>query len=81
MNKDEIQDFITKWIELKSKQILDGADDLFIIGKLDSLSFIELIINVEEKFLISINFEELLDWESVRTPIGLSNFIFKSSHE
>jgi acyl carrier protein len=49
--------------------------NFFESNTLDSLNFAELIAAIEQEFLIEINFEDLVEWNSVNSPKGLANFI------
>ncbi len=70
----EIEAFILEWIEATSGKVITHLDDIFLVGGLDSLNFAELIAALEVRFSISIDFKDLLDWNSIKTPRGLSAF-------
>jgi acyl carrier protein len=69
---ENVTEFICDWVFDKTEVRIEETQDLFLVGRIDSLLFAELIEVVENKLSIMFNFSELDDWESVRTPIGLA---------
>ena len=77
MKKEEIKEFILRYIEMKGK-LPENTDidsfDYVGTGYLDSLSLIKFVVKLEEKFDIEIEDEEILRPE-FRTIGGLVSFI------
>jgi len=71
---NDVENFILDWVFKTSGKTVSPLDDVFLVGALDSLNFAELIAAIEEKFSISLDFRDLLDWNSVKTARGLSTF-------
>ena len=75
MTDKKISEFICKWIFNQTSIKIHDSDDIFLIGKLDSLLFAELIAAVEFQFGVYVDFTEIQDWEQIKTPVGLSGII------
>ena len=67
-----VPDFICTWVFDKTQVKIEVSEDLFSVGKLDSLLFAELVSVIETKFSVALDFSQLENWELARTPIGLS---------
>jgi acyl carrier protein len=70
-----LEEFISNWIEIRFELIIEKTEDFFEAGILDSLSFAELVVVIEEVFHTEINFENIEDWQSVSSVQGLSDFV------
>jgi acyl carrier protein len=75
MTDKKISEYICKWIFNQTSIKIHDSDDIFLIGKLDSLLFAELIAAVEFQFGVYVDFTEIQDWEQIKTPVGLSGII------
>lgn len=71
----EIANFICRWVLRTNNIQISENDDLFLAGGLDSLNFVELISDLEMEFNIVVSFDDLLDWNSIRTPFNLQQYI------
>ncbi|WP_187146545.1 acyl carrier protein [Nitrosopumilus maritimus] len=74
-----ILEWLLEWFEnnsdLKSNEILSSLNEDFLIkGWIDSFTFINLITEIEEKYKISFNTDELQN-EKFATLDGLANII------
>ncbi|ABX12043.1 hypothetical protein Nmar_0143 [Nitrosopumilus maritimus SCM1] len=72
-------EWLLEWFEnnsdLKSNEILSSLNEDFLIkGWIDSFTFINLITEIEEKYKISFNTDELQN-EKFATLDGLANII------
>jgi acyl carrier protein len=74
VNKFEIQEIISKWIESRSGYKSDVKSDFFESGLIDSLLFAELIVHLEEALNIQMDFSNLADWTKLKSINGLSEF-------
>jgi acyl carrier protein len=69
-----MEEFVISWVFNLNGKSIQVHDDLFVNGGIDSLNFAELICVLEDEFMMVFDFVNLLDWNSVRTPSGLSLF-------
>jgi len=72
---NNLEEFILNWIEIRFELTIEKTEDFFESGILDSLSFAELVVVIEEVFNTEINFENIEDWQSVSSVQGLSDFV------
>lgn len=70
-----VSEYICEWVFDKTSIKIEGSEDLFTVGKLDSLLFAELVAAIENEFSTSVDFSALENWELIRTPIGLSEVV------
>ena len=75
MTINEVSRFICQWILDKTNVAIDESEDIFLVGKIDSLLFAELITTIEDKFSVIVDFSALDNWELTKTPAGLSEII------
>ena len=73
---------IRNWIRDRF-DVEDLTKDLnfFTIESFDSLNFAELIVFLENHYMISLDFLELTDWKQISTIKGLSDFLKKFIYE
>lgn len=75
MNRQEVKDYILgavserlKLFDVKDTEVNDSFD-LVKSGLLDSMAFVDLIADIEEKFKVEIDFEKVAD-EAAFTSMG-----------
>ncbi len=84
MDKRELREFIVGLLKEKlllfdiSGDELNDKFDLVKSGLLDSMAFIDLIAETEEKYQIEIDFEKLADSLDFSTMGGLISFIINA---
>ncbi len=84
MDKREFREFIVGLLKEKlllfdiSGDELNDKFDLVKSGLLDSMAFIDLIAETEEKYEIEIDFEKLADSPGFSTMGGLISFIINA---
>jgi acyl carrier protein len=71
----DLESYIFNWIKTKFDVETPLTANFFEEGVLDSLSFAELIVVLEEHFQIEIDFADITDWEKVSSIKGLSDFL------
>jgi|LauGreSuBDMM15SN_2_FD.fasta_scaffold62301_3 acyl carrier protein len=71
----DLEDFINLWIVNKFGQAINGSTNFFDIGLFDSLTFAELIIDIENFLDVEIDFTSILDWKDVSSINGLKTFL------
>ena len=86
MTRTEISDFILDLIGEKlaifyiSRGEVDDDFDLVKSGLLDSMSFIDLLAEIEEKFKLEINYEQAVDNEAFTSFGGLIKLIMDTKN-
>ncbi len=86
MKDKEIREFILELLNSKLRlfDIESGSlkDDFDIVGSglLDSMAFIDLIADLEDKFKLQIDFETAADTEGFTTLGGLNSIILKAKN-
>jgi len=86
MNKTEVYDFILARIKKKLVLFNIGFDevdndfDLVKSGLLDSMSFIDLVAELEEEFKLEIDFELAAEREDFTRLGGLSQLIIETAN-
>mgnify|MGYP000070575574 CR=1 FL=1 len=65
----DLESYIFNWIKTKFDVETPLTANFFEEGVLDSLSFAELIVVLEEHFQIEIDFADITDWEKVSSNI------------
>ncbi len=68
----DVEQFVIAWVARRSGSPITANDDLFEVGGLDSLDFVELLEDVEAGTGLSIDALSIADWSVVRTARGLS---------
>jgi acyl carrier protein len=71
----DLESFIFDWIKSKFEVETPLSCNFFEEGVLDSLSFAELIVVLEEQLQIEIEFTDITDWQKVSSIKGLSDFL------
>ena len=72
---DSLERRIEKIFEEKLKLVVPSADtDLFATGGLDSLSFVELLLELERGYGLKISLEDL-ELENFRSIAGIARFV------
>jgi len=71
----DLEDYINHWIIEKYGQKISDSTNFFDIGLFDSLTFAELIIDIENFLNIEIDFTSVLDWRDVSSINGLKTFL------
>lgn len=71
----DLEDFINLWIINKFGQAISGSTNFFDIGLFDSLTFAELIIDIENFLGVEIDFTSIIDWKDVSSINGLKTFL------
>ena len=72
---DSLERRIEKIFEEKLKLVVPSADtDLFATGVLDSLSFVELLLELERGYGVKISLEDL-ELENFRSIAGIARFV------
>lgn len=74
-----LEDFINNWIINKFGKRISESTNFFEIGLFDSLTFAELIIDIENFLGIEIDFTSIEDWKDVSSINGLKTFL--ESHD
>lgn len=74
-----LEDFINTWIINKFGKGISESTNFFDIGLFDSLTFAELIIDIENFLGIEIDFTSIEDWKDVSSINGLKTFL--ESHD
>lgn len=64
--------FIASWVEARTGLTLGHDEDVFDMGGLDSLDFVELLEALEMRFGVVIDPLQVNDWAGLRTPAGLA---------
>ena len=70
-----LENYIFNWIKSKFDVEIALSSNFFEEGVLDSLSFAELVVELEEQLQIEINFADITDWQTVSSINGLSDFL------
>jgi acyl carrier protein len=71
----DLEDFINLWIIEKYGQKINESTNFFDIGLFDSLTFAELIIDIENFLGVEIDFTSIVDWKDVSSINGLKTFL------
>lgn len=71
----DLESYIFSWIKSKFDVETPLTSNFFEEGVLDSLSFAELIVVLEEHLQVEINFADITDWQRVSSIKGLSDFL------
>jgi acyl carrier protein len=71
----DLESYIFNWIKSKFGVEILLSSNFFEEGVLDSLSFAELIVVLEEQLQIEIEFADITDWQMVSSIKGLSDFL------
>lgn len=71
----DLESYIFNWIKTKFDVETSLTSNYFEEGVLDSLSFAELIVILEEHLQIEIDFADITDWQRVSSVKGLSDFL------
>jgi acyl carrier protein len=74
-----LEDFIKTWIINKFGKEISESTNFFDIGLFDSLTFAELVIDIENFLGIEIDFTRIEDWKDVSSINGLKTFL--ESHD
>lgn len=67
------EEFGIHWVFLRFGLNVDGNQDLFASGILDSLSFNELLADAEKHFSQKFDFHDVDDWDSLASLKGLGS--------
>ena len=71
----DLESYIFDWIKSKFGVEISLFSNFFEEGILDSLSFAELIVVLEQQLQIEIEFADITDWQRVSSIRGLSDFL------
>jgi acyl carrier protein len=71
----DLEQYISDWIKTRFDVELGISENFFEAGALDSLSFAELVVVLEELLQLEIDFDNILDWQTVSTIEGLSTHL------
>lgn len=87
MNENEIKDFILSRINYRITRLgiepeeITKNYDLVKSGLLDSMSFIDLVVDIEKKYNIEIDFESAFEQSGFTTLAGLTRTVEKELNE
>jgi acyl carrier protein len=75
----DIETVIKNWFQEKFSETLSNDTDFTKLYGFDSLSFAELLLHIETTFNISLNFDEIDNWNALTSLKTLIEFFNRAS--
>jgi acyl carrier protein len=65
------EDFVVEWVTERTGSQIGKHDDIFVVGGIDSLDFVELLEDAERVLKLRIDPMAVEDWSVARTAHGM----------
>ena len=66
------ESFVVQWVAERTGSQIGARDDIFVVGGIDSLDFVELLEDAERILNLRIDPMAVEDWSVARTAHGMS---------